>query len=72
MFTRDLVRDLVLAYHKGESIISIREKLDESKPWEIYESSLPAPRVNFLAASNNGTTSIIEDEITKKILLLLK
>ncbi|MDF9843744.1 MULTISPECIES: FtsK/SpoIIIE domain-containing protein [unclassified Paenibacillus] len=65
MFTRDLVRDLILAYHKGESIISIREKFDDSKPWEIHDTNLPAPRVNFLAASNTGAISIVEDETTK-------
>ncbi|MGF7048385.1 S-DNA-T family DNA segregation ATPase FtsK/SpoIIIE [Paenibacillus sp. DS2015] len=60
MFTRDLVRDLVLAYHKGESIISIREKLDDSKPWNTSESNLPAPRVNFVSASNNSITSVVD------------
>ncbi|MEC0174346.1 FtsK/SpoIIIE domain-containing protein [Paenibacillus favisporus] len=54
VFTRDLVRELVLAYHKGESIISIREKLDESKPWEVSAAKLPAPRINYVVASNNG------------------
>ncbi|TDL50361.1 DNA translocase FtsK [Paenibacillus dendritiformis] len=54
VFTRDLVRELVLAYHRGESIIPIREKLDDSKPWEIFEAKVPAPRINYVAASNNG------------------
>jgi S-DNA-T family DNA segregation ATPase FtsK/SpoIIIE len=57
VFTRGLVRELVLAYHKGESITSIREKLDDSKPWEISEAKLPAPRINYVAASNNGNRS---------------
>ncbi|AFC33304.1 cell division protein FtsK/SpoIIIE [Paenibacillus mucilaginosus 3016] len=57
VFTRDLVRELVLAYHKGESIISIREKLDDSKPWELCEAKVPAPRINFVAASYNGESS---------------
>ncbi|WP_339307032.1 FtsK/SpoIIIE domain-containing protein [Paenibacillus sp. FSL L8-0435] len=57
VFTRDLVRELVLAYHKRESIISIREKLDDSKPWELFEAKLPAPRINYVAASNNGDIS---------------
>lgn len=57
LFTRDLVRELVLAYHKGQSVISIREKLDDSKPWEASEAKLPAPRINFVAASNNGEVS---------------
>ncbi|WP_336784695.1 FtsK/SpoIIIE domain-containing protein [Paenibacillus sp. MMO-177] len=57
VFTRDLVRELVLAYHKEESIISIREKLDISKPWEVSEAQIPAPRINYVAASNNGDTS---------------
>ncbi|MEK8130868.1 FtsK/SpoIIIE domain-containing protein [Paenibacillus filicis] len=54
VFTRDLVRELVLAYHHGNSIIEVREKLDESKPWELSNAKLPAPRINFVAASNNG------------------
>ncbi|MFD2670966.1 FtsK/SpoIIIE domain-containing protein [Marinicrinis sediminis] len=54
VFTRDLVRELVLAYHQGKSIIEIREKLDDSKPWELSDATLPAPRINFVAASNNG------------------
>lgn len=57
VFTRDIVRELVLAYHKGESIISIREKLDDSKPWEVFEAKLPAPRINYVVASNNGDIS---------------
>ncbi|MEC0238375.1 FtsK/SpoIIIE domain-containing protein [Paenibacillus dokdonensis] len=60
VFTRDLVRELVLAYHKGESNESnflIREKLDDSKPWEESEVKLPAPRINYVVASNNGDIS---------------
>ncbi|MFD3259584.1 FtsK/SpoIIIE domain-containing protein [Paenibacillus lentus] len=57
VFTRDLLRELVLAYHKGESIVSIREKLDDSKPWEVSEAKLPARRINYVVASNNGDTS---------------
>ncbi|MEK3688815.1 FtsK/SpoIIIE domain-containing protein [Paenibacillus sp. FSL R10-2736] len=53
VFTRDLVRELVLAYHRGTSIIKVREQLDESKPWELFDPKLPAPRINFVAASNN-------------------
>ncbi|UPK44727.1 FtsK/SpoIIIE domain-containing protein [Paenibacillus pabuli] len=54
VFTRDLVRELVLAYHQGNSIIEVREKLDDSKPWDICDAKLPAPRINFVAASNKG------------------
>ncbi|MWC31081.1 FtsK/SpoIIIE domain-containing protein [Paenibacillus sp. MMS18-CY102] len=57
VFTRDLVRELVLAYHQGISVIEIREKLDDSKPWEFSDAKLPAPRVNFVAASNNGVAA---------------
>jgi len=57
VFTRDIVRELVLAYHKGESIISIREKLDDSKPWALSEAKPPAPRINYVAASNNSKGS---------------
>ncbi|MEV5029607.1 FtsK/SpoIIIE domain-containing protein [Paenibacillus sp. LPE1-1-1.1] len=67
MFTRDLLRDLVLAYHKRDSIISIRQKLDDSKPWEMYDSRLPAPRVNFIAASNNGAFSNSIDDMTNSL-----
>ncbi|WP_433938563.1 FtsK/SpoIIIE domain-containing protein [Paenibacillus lautus] len=57
VFPRDLLRELVLAYHRDESILSIREELDDSKPWEVSEAKLPAPRINYVVASNNGDVS---------------
>lgn len=54
IFTRNLVRELILAYHQSSSIIPVREKLDHSKPWEKFDAKMPAPRVNYVTAINNG------------------
>lgn len=65
LFTRDLVRELVLAYHKGESITSIREKLDLSKPWEQSEAKLPTPRINYVAAISSGESSYHQNQVPR-------
>lgn len=76
VFTRDLVRELVLAYHRGTSIIEVREQLDESKPWELFDPKLPAPRINFVAASNNkavtGEKKSLKLQMTNKCRLTLR
>jgi len=53
LYTRERVRELVIAFHKGESLIPIREKLDIDKPWNSFQAMLPAERVNFVQASSN-------------------
>lgn len=47
VYTRDLVRELILSIQKRESLIPTREKLDEDKPWEAFKSELPADAVNL-------------------------
>ncbi|MEB3103322.1 FtsK/SpoIIIE domain-containing protein [Ferviditalea candida] len=48
VYPRELVRELVLAFHRGESIINIREKIGDQRPWETFHAQLPARRVNLI------------------------
>lgn len=65
-----------MAYHRGTSIIKVREQLDESKPWELFDPKLPAPRINFVAASNNkavtGEKKSLKLQMTNKCRLTLR
>jgi S-DNA-T family DNA segregation ATPase FtsK/SpoIIIE len=45
VFSREAVRDLVLAIHDDQPLISIREKLGHEKPWTLFNPRIPAPRV---------------------------
>ena len=48
VYPKELVRELVLAYFRGESIVNIRKKIGDEQPWEYQHAQLPAPRVSFL------------------------
>lgn len=51
VYPRQLVRDLVISYHKGESVLPLREKLDAEKPWETTTPRRPAASVQFIVPS---------------------
>jgi len=48
VYSRDRVRDLVLAYVKGETVLPIREQIGEDTPWLSMKMQLPAPRVKLI------------------------
>jgi len=48
VYTRDLVRELILTINKGNTLIPTREKLDVDKPWTTFNTELPAERVDFV------------------------
>ncbi len=48
MFSRDQVKQLVLAYHKKQDLSKIREQLGSEKPWLLSSASLPASRVSWV------------------------
>ena len=54
IFSRGDVRKLILAYHSGESLLTIRETLGEEKPWLFSNPQFPAKRVIW-------TNNIIEE-----------
>lgn len=60
IFTREHVRQIILAYHKGQSLSIIREQLGSEKPWQISQPQLPAPRVSW---TNNFTNRSITESI---------
>ncbi|AFZ55467.1 FtsK/SpoIIIE domain-containing protein [Cyanobacterium aponinum] len=45
VFNHDDVRQLILAYQRGESFLNIREKLGDEKPWFVSSPQFPAPRI---------------------------
>ncbi|MFC0214419.1 FtsK/SpoIIIE domain-containing protein [Paenibacillus chartarius] len=53
VYSRELVRELVLAYHRGESVINIREQIGDQRPWEAHHPQLPANRVSLTASEEN-------------------
>jgi S-DNA-T family DNA segregation ATPase FtsK/SpoIIIE len=55
VYPRELVRELVLAYHRGESIIKIRELIGDERPWETYHAQLPAKRVSLTETAEEET-----------------
>jgi len=66
VYSRDLVRELVLAYHRGESVINIRERIGDQRPWEAYHAKLPAKRVNLIEAEEreeitSASGTIVQD-----------
>jgi DNA segregation ATPase FtsK/SpoIIIE, S-DNA-T family len=56
VYPRELVRELVLAYHRGESVINIRERMGDQRPWEAYHAKLPARRVNLTETDEREQT----------------
>ncbi len=48
VYSRDKVRELVLAYVKGQTVLPVREKIGDDKPWLKVNMQLPASRVNLL------------------------
>lgn len=47
VFTREAVRELILAYYHNDSPLQIRERLDDSQPWNKAQYNLPAARLKF-------------------------
>lgn len=63
IFSRGDVRQLILAYYSGKSLLTIREKLGEEKPWAISKPQFPAERVIW---TNNITEEIKTTETEQK------
>lgn len=55
VFNRDLVRDLVRAYHRGESLLKVRERIWDLKPWTDSQPILPEPRIKYNVVEIDGT-----------------
>jgi S-DNA-T family DNA segregation ATPase FtsK/SpoIIIE len=47
VFSREQVRELVLAYHAGKPLVSIREQLGDDSPWEISTPLMPSTAVEL-------------------------
>jgi DNA segregation ATPase FtsK/SpoIIIE, S-DNA-T family len=48
VFSREHVRQLVLAYHNDSPLAPIRSLLGNERPWETSKAMLPAPRVAWI------------------------
>ncbi|PPQ48329.1 DNA translocase FtsK [Paenibacillus peoriae] len=54
VYPRELVRELVLAYHQGETGIKVRERVGDERPWNTYHAKLPAKRVRWWASEEES------------------
>lgn len=72
VYSRESVRELVLAYFRGESVINIRERIGEQRPWEGFHPQLPAERVSLTAyeteviVQSDGLTQVIERYVSQE------
>ncbi len=73
VYSRDKVRELVLAYVRGESILPVREHIGDEKPWLNENMRIPFPSVNLFATDEfiqqidlsdilNMSNTVVEDE----------
>lgn len=65
VYTRELVRELVLAIHNGSTLLPIRKKLDVDEPWKVFNAELPTERVNLVTEKE-------DDEIDKENMVIEK
>lgn len=47
VFSREQVRELVIAFHRNQPVSSVREKLGDEKPWMQSDPQPPADRVSW-------------------------
>jgi S-DNA-T family DNA segregation ATPase FtsK/SpoIIIE len=59
VFSRNRVRELVLAFHHRRSVTMVRERLSADRPWLKFEAKLPAKKVSWLPASNDDAEEIL-------------
>ncbi len=58
VFSRDQLRNLVLAYEARQALAPIREALGSERPWATQTFRLPAPRVNWVNKSDAPDASL--------------
>ncbi|WP_435923405.1 FtsK/SpoIIIE domain-containing protein [Paenibacillus sp. DYY-L-2] len=61
IYPREMVKELVLAFHRGESVINIREQIGDLRPWEAYHAHLPAKRVNLFGLDDETESDLPHD-----------
>lgn len=47
VYSRQFVKDLVLAFHRNEDLTKIREQVGDFRPWETSNAQLPAKRIKW-------------------------
>lgn len=52
VFSRDQLRNLVLAYEASQALAPVREALGPERPWATQTFRLPAPRVSWVNKAN--------------------
>ena len=50
VFSREQVRDLVLAIHRKESVLAVRQRLGTESPWGQDKPEKPAEKVSWVSA----------------------
>ncbi len=67
IFSRGDVRQLILAYYSGKSLLTVREKLGDEKPWAISKPQFPAERVIWTdTITEEIKATDTEQELTSK------
>jgi S-DNA-T family DNA segregation ATPase FtsK/SpoIIIE len=57
VFSREQVRELVLAFHRNQPVSSVREKLGDEKPWLQSDPKPPAERVSWHSTATQTVAS---------------
>jgi len=64
IFSRDDIRQLILAYQSEESLEPIRARLGDEKPWELSQPRYPAERVNWVSRDLEPSPQELQPDLT--------
>jgi len=72
VFSREQVRDLVLALHRNESVLKVRERLGTERPWEQSIPQQPAEKTSWVVPVRlpNSYKLNVKDELAIKNLVI--
>lgn len=58
VFSREQLRALLLAFHSGQSLVGVRERLGDDRPWQSFSYAVPAPPVRWAVAAGLAAESV--------------
>lgn len=66
VFNRDDVRELVLAYSRGESLLGVREKSKYQRPWSLSSPKHPTSFNNVIPLNTTRQVDLVNTDLYKE------